>query len=95
MTLPSAVFGLLCALLIGALFHVVMDGGPGKLLLYLILSVVGFAVGQWVAASQGWTVFPIGPLDLGIAATGSLVLLLLGHWLSLVRPPEDGSQDRV
>jgi hypothetical protein len=95
MTLPSAVLGLLCALLIGALFHVVVDGGPGRLLLYLILSVAGFGVGQWVAGSQHWMLFPVGPLDLGIAAIGSLAFLLLGHWLSMVRTPDSGSQDRV
>jgi hypothetical protein len=95
MTLPSAAFGLLCALLIGALFHVVMDGGPGKMLLYLVLSIAGFAVGQWIAASRGWIVFPIGPLDLGMAAMGSLVFLGVGHWLSLVRIPSAGPHDTV
>jgi hypothetical protein len=95
MTLPAAVFGLLCALLIGALFHVVLDGGPGRLLLYLLLSVAGFGAGQWAAASRGWTLFPIGPLDVGVAAIGSIVFLVLGRWLSLVRPPDGGSQDGV
>ena len=95
MTLPSAVFGLLCALLIGALFHVAVDGGPGRLLLYLVLSVAGFGAGQWTAASRQWVVFPIGPLDLGIAAIGSVVFLLLGHWLSMVRPPDGESRDGV
>lgn len=85
MTLPSVFFGLLCALLLGALFHVVVDGGLGKLLLYLVLSIAGFSAGAWVAASQGWALIPIGPLDVGAATIGSLVLLGLGHWLSLVR----------
>jgi hypothetical protein len=74
---------------------VAVDGGPGKLLLYLVLSVVGFAAGQWMAAARGWIVFAVGPLDLGIAAIGSIVFLALGHWLSMVRPPEGGSRDRV
>jgi len=95
MTLPSAVFGLLCALLIGALFHVAVDGGPGRLLLYLVLSVAGFGAGQWIAASRHWSIFPVGPLDVGIAAIGSILFLLLGHWLSMVRPPAGGSRDRV
>ena len=95
MTLPSAVLGLLCALLVGALFHVAVDGGPGRLLLYLLLSALGFAAGQWTAATRGWTLFRIGPLDVGIAVIGSVIFLLLGHWLSMVRPPDGGSQDRV
>jgi hypothetical protein len=95
MTVPAALFGLLCALLIGALFHVVVDGGPGRLLLYLVLSVAGFAVGQWMAASRGWMLFVIGPLDVGVAAMGSVLFLALGHWLSMVRTPAGGSQDKV
>jgi hypothetical protein len=91
MTLPAAVLGLLCALLVGALFHVVLDGGPARLLLYLLLSIAGFSAGQWAASSRGWTLFPIGPLDVGISVIGSIVFLVLGHWLSMVRPPENGS----
>ena len=93
MTLPSVIFGLLCALLLGALFHVVVDGGLGRLLLYLVLSIAGFGVGAWIAASWSWALLPIGPLDIGVATIGSLVFLGLGHWLSLVRVqttvPED------
>jgi hypothetical protein len=95
MTLPAAAFGLLCALLIGAVFHVVLDGGPGRLLLYLLLSVAGFGAGQWTATSGGWTLFAVGPLEVGIAAIGSIVFLVLGHWLSMVRPTAGGPQDRV
>jgi uncharacterized membrane protein YeaQ/YmgE (transglycosylase-associated protein family) len=85
MTLPSALFALLCALLIGAIFHVMMDGGPGRLMLYMFLSVAGFAVGQWLASSQEWRVLPVGWLQMGPAVVGSLLLLVIGHWLSKVR----------
>jgi hypothetical protein len=95
MTLPSAFFGLLCALLIGALFHVVVDGGLGKLLLYMVLSVAGFGAGAWIAASQGWSLIPIGPLDVGAATIGSLVVLGVGHWLSLVRVQTTGPDHKV
>jgi len=95
MSLPSAIFGLLCALLIGALFHMVVDGGPAKLLLYFVLSTAGFAAGQWISSSRGWTLLPVGPLDLGAAALASLVFLGIGHWLSLVRVTASGSGDKV
>ena len=85
MTLPSMLFGLLCALLVGALFHVVVDGGLWRLVLYLVLSIAGFGTGAWIAMSQSWEVLPIGPLDVGAATIGSLVFLGLGYWLSLVR----------
>ncbi len=93
MTIPAAVFALLCAWLIGALFHVAVDGGGGRLVLYLILSTLGFIAGQTVAAARGWSFVPVGPLQLGFAALGSLVFLVLGHWLGQVRierPAHDG-----
>lgn len=85
MTLPSLVLAVVCSLLIGALFHLLVDGGPGRLLLYLILSTVGFGAGQWLASSQHWSFLPIGPLQLGPAALGSVIVLGVGHWLSMVR----------
>ena len=68
MTVPSAAFSLVCAWLIGALFHVVVDGGGARLLLYLALSTLGFLAGHIVAAAQGWSFVPVGPLQLGFAA---------------------------
>lgn len=84
MTLPSIVLGLIFSLLIGSLFHLWRDGGAGRLLLYLALSVGGFAFGQWLGVWRHWILFPIGPLNLGLATLGSLVFLAVGYWLSLV-----------
>lgn len=92
MTLPSAGFALLTALLIGSVFHLVVDGGPGRLILYMILSTVGFAAGQWLADSQAWSLLSVGPLQMGTAVAGSLVFLLVGHWLSQVNI-ESGKRD--
>jgi hypothetical protein len=83
MTLPSYVLGTIYALLVGALFHVLVGGGAGRLLLYLVLSLAGGAAGQLVSIWQNWSLFPVGPLDLGLITVGSLVLLGIGHWLSL------------
>jgi hypothetical protein len=84
-TIPSIALSVVCALLIGALFHLVVDGGGARLLLYLALSTLGFAAGQITASSQGWSFLPIGPVQLGFAALGSIAFLLLGHWLSQIR----------
>lgn len=84
MTLPAYVLGSLYALLLGALFHVWRDGGVGRLLLFLILSVIGSAAGQLVGSWMNWSVLPVGPLDVGLMTAGSLILLALGYWLSLV-----------
>lgn len=85
MTFPSAVLGLMCALLMGTVFHLVVDGGPARLLLCVILSTTGFSAGQWVASSRGWLFLPVGPLQLGPAILGSLLFLAVGHWLSKVK----------
>ncbi len=84
MTLPSYVLGTLYALLIGSLFHVWRDGGAGRLLFYLVLSVAGAAAGQWFGSWQNWYLFPVGPLNLGAVTVGSVLFLGLGYWLSLV-----------
>ena len=84
MTFPSIVLGLISSFLIGALFHLWRDGGPWRLVLYLILSTAGFTAGQLIGVWQGWVIFPLGPLDLGFAVAGSFVFLVIGYWLSLV-----------
>ncbi len=95
MTLPALAFGLLCALLIGALFHLIGDGGLVRLLLYLGLSVAGSAAGQWLGHSLGWSLMPVGPLDLGTGAAGAIVCLGVGYWLSLVQVETSGSGRKV
>lgn len=96
MTLPSIVLGLIISFLIGALFHLWRDGGPWRLVLYLVLSVAGFAAGQLLGIWRGWVVFPLGPLDLGLGGAGSIVFLGIGYWLSLVElRRESNSNDEV
>ncbi len=84
MTLPAYLLGLIYALLIGSLFHLWRDGGARRLFLYLVLSVVGAAAGQWVGNWQGWYLFEVGSLNIGLVTLGSLVFLGVGYWLSLV-----------
>ncbi|MFH1183997.1 MAG: hypothetical protein V1755_03020 [Chloroflexota bacterium] len=95
MTPPSVALSLICSLLIGALFHLAVDGGPARLLLYMMLSAGGFAAGQWIASSQDWTLLPIGPLQLGAAVLGSLIVLILGHWLSKVNKQSADHNDTL
>lgn len=85
MTFPSIILGMVVSSLIGAGFHLILGGNLGRLVLYLILSWIGFWAGQLLAAALGWTFFSVGPLHLGMALLGSLVVLLAGYWLSLVK----------
>jgi hypothetical protein len=86
MTLPSLLFAIFLALLFGALYHLVRGGGFWRLMFYLVLSVVGFAAGHLVGLWRGWSVFPLGSLNLGLSTAGSLILLLVGDWLSRMEP---------
>jgi hypothetical protein len=95
MTIPSLVLGIVVALLIGALFHLFLDGGFWRLILYLFLSLVGFAVGELIGSWRHWILFPIGTLNLGMDIVGSLVILGLGYWFSLVRVQRRGGDDAV
>jgi hypothetical protein len=84
MTLPSLLLGLICSVLIGAVFHLWRGGGGGRLLFYLALSVAGFAVGHWFGNSHNWVFFSVGPLNLGMGVLGSILFLAGGYWLSLI-----------
>ena len=95
MTIPSLVLGLIFALLIGALFHFFLDGGLGRLFLYLIFSLVGSAAGEAVGSWRNWILFPIGTLNLGMVIIGSLVVLIVGYWFSLVKIRPDNRNDAI
>ena len=95
MTIPSLVLGLVIALLIGALFHLFLGGGLGRLFLYLIFSLIGSAAGQYVGSWRNWILFPIGALNLGMVIIGSLVVLIVGYWFSLVRVRPNNGDDAI
>ena len=45
-------------------------------------SVFGFFLGYLIGVWRGWFWIPLGPINLGISTVGSLLLLLLGDWLT-------------
>jgi hypothetical protein len=84
MTLPTFLFGLLIALFYGALYHFLRGGGFWRLLLYLGLSVLGFALGHVISVWREWYFIPMGSLNLGMSTIGSVLALLIGDWLSRI-----------
>lgn len=92
MNFPSILFGLIFAVLLGALFHLWKDGGFWKLLLYLGLSLLGTVVGHLISENSNFSFLTIGTMRLGGAIIGSIIFLFVGHWLSLV---EIKPKDRV
>lgn len=85
MTIPSLIFAFLIASLYGVLYHLIRGGGLGRLLLFLIFGWAGFALGHLVGIWQGWVLIPLGELNMGLSTLGSLVLLVLGDWLSRIK----------
>jgi len=85
MTLPTLLLALLIAMLCGTLFHLLRGGSGGRLLLYLGLAVLGFALGQSISVWRGWDLLMFGALDVGMGVIGSAVILALGDWLSRIQ----------
>lgn len=84
MTLSTLLFALLISLLYGAVYHLLRNGGFWRLVLYLVLSVVGFVLGHLIGFWRGWNFFPLGSLNLGMSSIGSLIILVIGDWLSRI-----------
>jgi hypothetical protein len=84
MALPSLLFALLIALLYGTLYHLIRGGSFWCFLLYLFLSVFGFAVGHLIGLWRGWVLIPIGTINFGLSSLGSILLLLVGDWLTRI-----------
>jgi len=84
MTIPAVLFGIFLSTLYGALFHFWRGGDTKRLILYLVLSWVGFWAGQLLGTAMGWVFAEVGSLNLGMATLGSAIFLGVGYWLSLV-----------
>lgn len=85
MILQSVLLGMIIATLYGAMFHVWRGGSLIRLGLYLILAWVGFWGGHWLGGLIGWEFIKVGQLNLGLATIGSILILAVGYWLSLVQ----------
>ena len=84
MTLPTLLFALLIAMLYGGLYHLIRGGGFWRLLFDLGLSLIGFVVGHLIGVWRGWVFIPLGSLNLGMSSVGSILILVLGDWLSRI-----------
>jgi hypothetical protein len=86
MTLSTILFGFICALLMGSGFHLWKGGGLGRLIQYLVVSILGFWLGQFLAVFFQWQLVPVGALQFGFSLTGSGLFLLLAFWLGNQKP---------
>ncbi len=95
MTIPSLLFALLLALLLGALYHFIRDGGLWHLVVYLFASVLGFVVGHLIGLWRGWVFFEFGALNLGMEIAGGLACLLLADYLLHLPPRSTDDENAV
>jgi len=82
---PGLIFALLLATAYGAGFHLLFGGRPAKLVLYLLASWMGFALGQWVGGNLGLNILDVGPVHTFSASLGAWLALVLSHWLGKER----------
>ena len=79
--LPTYLLGFVIATIYGSAFHLWKNGGLGRLFLYIFFSWIGFWVGQYIGNRNSITIIEFGSLNLVIASLGSLLFLMVGHWL--------------
>ena len=84
MTFPAFIFSVFLAAAFGSLLHLWRGGPLWRLVLYIILSEVGFFAGHFLAKIFSLNFINLGSIHLGFGILGSLALLGLGYWLSLV-----------
>ena len=81
-TASSIVLGFLLATAYGTLFHVLIGGPARRLLLYVVASWIGFAIGHFAGDILLIDWFQLGPLNLLSASVGSWAALLGSWWLA-------------
>lgn len=79
---PGLAVSALVATAYGAAFHLWRGGGFGMLLRYLMAAWAGFAVGQVIGWLGGWEFLMLGQVHVLEGTLGSLVLMMLVHWLA-------------
>ncbi len=85
MILQSVVLGMVIATLYGAVFHLWRGGGLLRFGLYLAFAWIGFWGGHWLGNLAGLEFLKVGQLNIGPATLGSVLILGIGYWLSLVQ----------
>jgi hypothetical protein len=73
---PAIIFGFILATLYGLVFYVIFGRGWLRLILYWLVGVGGFILGQWFAGLLGLAIFNIGELRV----VEGTVVSWLGLW---------------
>ena len=84
MSSTTILLGFVISTLFGALFHLWRGGKAGRLLLYLILSWIGFWAAHFLAELFNWDFDQLGKLHIGLGILGSITSLAGGYGLPLI-----------
>jgi ABC-type dipeptide/oligopeptide/nickel transport system permease subunit len=84
MTIPAIIFGIILSTAYGTGYHLLKGGKLHRIFLFIILAWLGFWLGQFAGDKLGWTFAAVGPLNVGAATLGSVIILVIGEWLSRV-----------
>ena len=76
------VLGFLLSTIYGAVFHLIIGGPPRRLLLYVVVSWIGFMAGHFIGDLLGIEVLKLGAIHLLAASIGSWLALILTWFLS-------------
>ncbi|MBM4422428.1 MAG: hypothetical protein FJ030_03420 [Chloroflexi bacterium] len=82
MTTGALLFAFILSTLYGAGFHLWQGGSARRLLLYLLASWMGFALGHVAGEVFKITMWSAGPLHILPASLGSGIALFAARWLA-------------
>jgi hypothetical protein len=86
MTIPGLLLGTIAGGLVGALVHLILGGNLLRLILCLGFGVGGFWLGHLGADFIGLEILSYGPVHVGAGIGVSIVLTVIGYWLTLIQP---------
>jgi hypothetical protein len=79
---PAVILGFILATLYGAVFHLIFGGELRRLALFLLVSWLGFALGQFFGTIGGFKLLSIGQINTFSATLGAWLALLATHFLT-------------
>lgn len=82
MTIPAFLLGCVIAALMGALAHLILGGGPGRLVIFILAALVAFWFGHTLGNILGFKFLSIGAIRFGTALPLAVIGLAGTAWLS-------------
>ncbi len=74
---PALLLSILLSLSFGLIVHILRGGNFLRLLLLLLASSIGFAIGQLIGSLIGWPLFRVGEVYVLEGLIGSVIGLIL------------------